>query len=48
MIAAMDAADFFHDLVKPNYEELRRDQNRLRRLWNAVVSMNTVAEYVAL
>lgn len=48
MIAVMDAADFFHDLVKPNYEEFCRDQNQLRRLWNAVVSMNTVAEYVAL
>ena len=44
----MDAAEFFKDVVKPNYEEFCGDQNQLQRLWNAVVSMNTVAEYVAL
>jgi chemotaxis regulatin CheY-phosphate phosphatase CheZ len=44
----MDAPDFFRDVVKPNYDRFLDDQNQLRRLWNAVVSMNTVAEYVAL
>jgi hypothetical protein len=44
----MDAAEFFQEVVRPNYEEFCRDQNQLRRLWNEVVSMNTVAEYVAL
>ena len=44
----MDAADFFKDVVNPNYERFLEDQNQVRRLWNAVVSMNTVAEYVAL
>ena len=44
----MDAADFFRDVVKPNYEAFCVDQNQLQGLWNAVVSMNTVAEYVAL
>ena len=44
----MDAADFFRDVVKPNYEAFCVEQNQLQGLWNAVVSMNTVAEYVAL
>jgi hypothetical protein len=44
----MDAADFFRDVVKPNYEAFCVDQNQIQGLWNAVVSMNTVAEYVAL
>jgi hypothetical protein len=44
----MDAAEFFKDVVKPNYEEFRCDQNQIQRLWNAVVSLNTVPEYVAL
>ena len=35
-------------LVKRNYVEFLQNSNELRRLWNAVVSMNTVAEYVAL
>jgi hypothetical protein len=44
----MDASEFFNDVVKPNYEDYCYNQNQLRQLWNAVVSMNTVAEYVAL
>jgi len=44
----MDAALFFTEIVKPNYKEFLDNQSELRRLWNAVVSMNTVAEYVAL
>src|SRR5271169_4717423 len=44
----MDAADFFRDVVERNYVEFLDNQNELRRLWNAVVSMNTIAEYVAL
>jgi len=34
--------------VKPNYDEFVRSPNDIRLLWNALVSMNTVAEYLAL
>lgn len=44
----MDAADFFKDVVKRNYEKFLENPNELSLLWNTVVSMNTVAEYVAL
>lgn len=44
----MDAKEFFQTIVKPNYQESDRNPDDLRLLWNAVVSMNTVAEYVAL
>jgi hypothetical protein len=44
----MDAAEFFHTVVKGNYDEFNGYPNDLRRLWNAIVSMNTVAEYLAL
>jgi hypothetical protein len=44
----MDAAEFFHTVAKRNYEDFNAHPNDLRRLLNAVVSMNTVAEYVAL
>jgi len=44
----MDAREFFHNVVKPNYDEFVRSPNDIRLLWNALVSMNTVAEYLAL
>jgi hypothetical protein len=44
----MNAAHFFHTVAKSNYEDFNAHPNDLRRLWNAIVSMNTVAEYVAL
>jgi hypothetical protein len=44
----MNAAEFFPAIAKPNYNEFLRNPEDLRLLWNAVVSMNTVAEYVAL
>ena len=44
----MNAVDFFEDVVKRNYKQFVDDPDDLRLLWNAVVSMNTVAEYVAL
>jgi hypothetical protein len=44
----MDAAEFFNGVVKGNYEEFIRQPSSRRLLWNATVSMNTVAEYVAL
>jgi hypothetical protein len=44
----MDAAEFFRDIVKPNHDEFTNNTGDLRLLWNAIVSMNTVVEYVAL
>jgi len=44
----MNARDFFQDVVSPNYYKFEGRQNDLGLLWNAVVSMNTVAEYLAL
>lgn len=44
----MDAREFFQQIVKPNHDEFTRCPSDLRVLWNAVVSANTVPEYVAL
>jgi hypothetical protein len=44
----MNAAEFFNGLAKCNYQEFNRNLGSRRHLWNAIVSMNTVAEYVAL
>jgi hypothetical protein len=44
----MDAAEFFRDIVKSNHDEFTNNTGDLRLLWNAIVSMNTVVEYVAL
>ena len=44
----MDAAEFFRSVVRANYDEFTRNPGDLRSLWNAVVSANTAAEFVAL
>jgi hypothetical protein len=44
----MDAREFFETVVKPNYYEAKSRPDDFRLIWNAVVSMNTVPEYVAL
>src|ERR1039457_4243962 len=44
----MDAAELFNDVAKSNYQEFNRNPGSRRHLWNAIVSMNTVAEYAAL
>jgi hypothetical protein len=44
----MDAKDIFNRIVAENYKEFKSDPMDLRKLWNAVVSMNTVAESLAL
>jgi hypothetical protein len=44
----MNAAKFFRDVAKGNYEQFLDCRGSRRLLWNAIVSMNTVAEYVAL
>jgi len=44
----MNAAEFYQDVVKRNYEEFTNNPGDFRLLWNALLSMNTVAEFVAL
>jgi len=41
----VDAREFFNTVVKPNYAEFSRHPTDIRLLWNALISMNTVAEY---
>jgi hypothetical protein len=44
----MNAAAFFQDVAKRNCEDFIRKPDDFRLFWNAMVSMNTVAEYLAL
>jgi hypothetical protein len=44
----MTASEFFKYIAERNYEQLTLNPGDLRSLWNAVISMNTVPEYVAL
>jgi hypothetical protein len=44
----MDAREYFQLIVQPNYYEFYQAQNSIRLVWNAIVSMNTVPEYLAL
>lgn len=44
----MNATEFFQEIIKPNYDETKRTPDNLRLLVNAIISMNTVAEFVAL
>jgi len=44
----MTASEFFRDVAKGNYLQFTSNPGSRRLLWNAIVSMNTVAEYVAL
>ena len=44
----MNAREFFESVVKPNYDEFVQSQNDTRLLWNVVVSMNTVPEFLVL
>jgi hypothetical protein len=44
----MDVAEFFSTVVKPNYEMAAANPSDFRLLWNAIVTMNTMAEFVAL
>jgi hypothetical protein len=43
----MDASEFFKTVVKPNYDDFTKTDD-YRSLWNAIVSMNTAPEYMAL
>jgi hypothetical protein len=44
----MDAKDFFSHVVVENYKEANADPTNFRKQWNAAISMNTLAEYLAL
>ena len=44
----MDARDHFETMVVPNYNEFVRSPSDFRLLGNAILSMNTVAEYLGL
>ena len=44
----MDASEFFDTVVKRNWQEFNGKPDDFRSLWNAILSMNTVPEYVAL
>jgi len=44
----MDAREYFREVASANYLAFARTRSDLRLLWNAVVSMNSVAEWVAL
>jgi hypothetical protein len=44
----MDAYKYFATIAKPNYEDAKRNSDELRFLWNAIVSLNTVPEFLAL
>jgi hypothetical protein len=44
----MDATEFFCQIIEPNYAEATRAPDDLRLLVNAIISMNTVAEFLAL
>jgi hypothetical protein len=44
----MDARQYFQIIVQPNYYAFCKAQNDIRLLWNALVSMNTVPEFLVL
>ena len=44
----MDAREYCATIAKPNYEDAKRNADELRFLWNAIVSLNTVPEFLAL
>jgi hypothetical protein len=44
----MDACEFFHQIVTPNYDEAMQSPFDLRLAWNAILSLNTMPEFLAL
>jgi hypothetical protein len=44
----MDTSEFFNTVVTRNYQEFTLNPDDFRSLWNAIISMNTVPEYMAL
>jgi hypothetical protein len=44
----MDTSEFFNTVVKRNYQQFTSNPDDFRLLWNAIISMNSVPEYMAL
>jgi hypothetical protein len=44
----MNAQEYFQIIVQLNYYEFYKTQNDIRLLWNAIVSMNAVPEFLVL
>jgi hypothetical protein len=44
----MDAQQYFQRIVVPDYADFQQSPNDIRLLFNALVSMNTVPEFLAL
>jgi hypothetical protein len=44
----MDAGEYFQRIVVSNYVDFQQSPNDIRLLFNALVSMNTVPEFLAL
>ena len=44
----MDAREYFQRIVVPDYAHFQQSPNDIRLLFNALVSMNTVPEFLAL
>jgi hypothetical protein len=44
----MDAHQFFHNVVMPSYTAFAQSPSELHLLWNILVVMNTVPEYLAV
>ena len=44
----MDAREYFQKVVVPNFADFQQSSNDIRLLINALVSMNTVPEFLAL
>jgi hypothetical protein len=44
----MDAPEYFQRIVVPNYAHFQQSPNDIRLLFSALVSMNTVPEFLAL
>ena len=48
MVTAMDAREFYQTVVRGNYDEFEQSPDEYRPLWNIVVSMNTMPEFLVL
>jgi hypothetical protein len=44
----MDACEFFHQIVTPNCNDAMQRPFDLRLAWNAILSLNTMPEFLAL
>jgi len=44
----MDAREYFQDIVQRSYYEYCQNPKDIRLLWHAIVSMNSVPDYIAV